>query len=70
MPDENGNGTAPGHNAWDVCVVGINAVRDILNDWRVMVTLLIVLLLFAGKVAAGDLGPMVEGWIRAWKGVP
>jgi hypothetical protein len=73
MPD-NGNDQIPdvksGHGAWDAVIAGLQTVRDILNDWRVMVTLLIVILLWAGRVAAPELGAMVEGWIRAWKCLP
>jgi len=68
MPDNNGSGPAPGHNAWDALIAFFATIKDILNDWRVMVTLLIVILLLVGKVAAPEIGAMVEGWIRAWKG--
>ena len=70
MPDDNGNNIAPGHNAWDAFIAFMATVKDILNDWRVMVTLLIVLLLLVGKVAAPEVGAMVESWIRAWRGQP
>ena len=71
MPDDdNGNGIDDGYHAktpWDVLVVFIQAIRDILNDWRVATALLVVILLLAGKVAGADLMEGVERWIRAWR---
>ena len=71
MPDDNGNGTdtpTKGTGPWDVCIVAIQAIRDILNDWRVAVTLLIVALLWAGKVAGPDIADFAVRVIEAWRG--
>lgn len=67
-PDNNGNGITPGHTAWDALIAFFGTVKAILDDWRVMVTLLLVIVLMAGRIAAPEIGAMVEGWIRAWKG--
>lgn len=71
MPDDD-NGLPPkgSANAADVLITLIKAIEDILNDWRVMVTLLVVILLAAGKIAGPEVGAIVEGWIRAWRGQP
>ena len=53
---------------WDVIIALIQAVRDILNDWRVAVTLLIVALLWAGKVAGPEIKDFAIGVIMAWRG--
>lgn len=71
MPDENGNEVQTnGRGPWDVVIALIQAVRDILNDWRVASILLIVVLLFAGKVAGAELMEGIESWIRAWRCQP
>ena len=67
---EDGKVVEPGHTGWDFFIAITYTIRAILDDWRVMVTLLTVILLLAGKVAAPELGAMVEGWIRAWKCMP
>jgi hypothetical protein len=54
----------------DVAIHIIDAIRDILNDRWVILGIIALALLWAGKLTSGDLGPMVEGWIRALKGVP
>lgn len=54
----------------DVAIHIVDAIRDILNDRWVILGILALALLWTGKVTSGDLGPMIEGWIRAFKGVP
>jgi hypothetical protein len=71
MPDDPNridNEAAKGTGPWDACIVFIEAVRDILNDWRVAVTLLIVALIWAGKVAGPDIADFAVRVIGAWKG--
>ena len=58
-----------GSNLYDVMISAIRAVRDVLNDRLVAVILAIAFLLFSGAIAADELGPMIEGWIYAVKGV-
>ena len=66
MPDDNGNRKPAG--PWDVLVHLVDAVRDILNDWRVAVALLIVALLWAGKVAGPEISEFAVNVIEAWRG--
>lgn len=71
--DENGsNEERPaGSTGWDVAIEIVRAIRDIFNDWRVatafMVTVVVAVLLIAGKLAGAELFEGVKGWICAWR---
>lgn len=66
MPEDNESRKPAG--PWDVLVHLIDAVRDILNDWRVAVTLLVVALMWAGKVAGPEMAEFAVNIIKAWRG--
>lgn len=69
-PDDNGNGLAKGHNTSDVLIAGINAIRDIFNDWRAILLVALVVLMVANKMTGSLVFEGIQGIVRAWKCQP
>lgn len=71
--DENGSKEerVVGAGFWDVAIELVRALRDIFNDWRVatafLVTVVVAVLLIAGKLAGAELFEGIKGWICAWR---
>lgn len=70
MPDDNGNGITPGHTTADVLIAAINAIRDIFNDWRVILMMAVVILLVLNKMTGSLVFEGLQGIVRAWKCQP
>jgi hypothetical protein len=68
LTDMSSEGT--GHNAADVLIAGINAVRDILNDWRAILLLSVVVLMVLNKMTGSLVFEGLQGIVRAWKCQP
>lgn len=69
MPDNDENVTA-GHTTADVLIAGINAVRDILNDWRAILLIAVVVLIVLNKMTGSAMLEGLQGLVRAWKCQP
>ena len=65
MPDENEHPT--GHTTADVLIAGINAMRDILNDWRAILLIAVVVLIVLNKMTGSAMLAGLQGLVRAWK---
>lgn len=68
MPDE--EEVTHAHTKADVWVAGINAVRDILNDWRAIMLIAIVVLMVANKLTGSIVLEGLANIVRAWRCSP
>jgi len=69
MPDVDEE-VGTGHTAADVMIAGINAVRDILNDWRAILLIAVVVLIILNKMTGSAMLEGLQGLVRAWKCQP
>ena len=67
MPDDD---SKVGATTADVLIEAIRAVRDIFNDWRVILLISVVVLLVLNKMTGSLVFEGIQGIVRAWKCQP